>query len=400
MNKKWIFLLLFFIGIFLISVNVEAANLTKNNLTVECIYSDGSLITYSNVNGITSVTRDPAEIVSETEENNNISEFYIINKNSILTDGNWCRAYLLTATKSIKVTEECVVDADGDEDCDDVDPYIVTAGYYKTSSKNNGTITNGEIGNTKPWFYVFVDSDEYNNSPVKNFNRYDLVSERIFLEDDTVLDNLADKNKCYFVKKANQAAGRNSYLTMYIFGNTTLVENNGSITSLGVNKINSCPKSTIYFNDPSRKIDVTKSSPRYVYDFPRFMYKNKQDNSYNQKFEVTTAEENQNAEKGKNACESIPETVKVLKNIIGILQIGVPAFTIVLTSIDIFRMVVAGNLDEELPKRKKSIIIRLIIMLVFIFLPLFINVGLQLLYDNSSWFEKEVGIKDIDCLFE
>ena len=118
------------------------------------------------------------------------------------------------------------------------------------------------------------------------------------------------------------------------------------------------------------------------------------------KYEVTTPPPPDDDQTGKNACEAIPETVKVLKTVIQVMQLGIPAFVIILTSIDIFRMVVSGDLNEELPKRKKVIIIRLIIMLVFFFLPLIINVLLTAAYNSSDWFKKEIGIKDINCLFK
>jgi len=408
--KKILYNTVFCFCLFFVAItSVKAASLNKKDITVECTYSDGSVIISAPINGNISVSRETAQIVTDDDaESNEIAEYVILNKDTVLSSSNTCNAYLIAAQKSVRITEECIPNADPDEkpDCEKVDPYTVTTAYYKTSSSsNNNQITNAEVGKAKHWYDFFTSKEEYANSSVKNAKAYKLVSERIYIENESILDELTDKQKCYYVKKAEQAAGTNSYLNIYIFDNVTLASNNGMITTLvnstGVmQKWKTCNTKTLYFNDPTSKIDVSKSSPKYRYDFPRLGYKTSKSNDYNSKFEYTTTPPPGGDDIGKNACASIPETLKVLKTIISILQIGVPAFVIILTSIDIFRMVVAGNLDEELPKRKKSIIIRLIIMLVFFFLPLFINVGLNLIYTNSDWFRKEVGIKDIKCLFE
>ena len=93
-------------------------------------------------------------------------------------------------------------------------------------------------------------------------------------------------------------------------------------------------------------------------------------------------------------CASIPETVKILAKIIQWAQILVPMIVIIYSGIDIGKIVVAGNVDEELPKRKKGLIIRGIVMMVFIFLPLFIKVLFSTVFDDNF-----LGVGGIDCLF-
>ena len=51
----------------------------------------------------------------------------------------------------------------------------------------------------------------------------------------------------------------------------------------------------------------------------------------------------------------------------------------------------AGNIEEELPKRKKSIVIRLIVMIAFFFLPLIVQLIVSL--------AEGVNILDVSCLF-
>ena len=92
----------------------------------------------------------------------------------------------------------------------------------------------------------------------------------------------------------------------------------------------------------------------------------------------------------------MPNTVIILKQIIGAMQIMVPVLLIILTAVEIGRIVVAGNLEEELPKHKKSIVVRFVVAVAFFFLPLLINLFLRLMYANGF---EVIQISDIDCLF-
>ncbi len=396
MGKKCFLIAIILFLILGFNVSVDAESLNKKSLTVECIYSDGSLIISSSANGKISVSRETSQIVTDNEADaNEIAEYYIVNPDTVINDSGSCRPYIVTAAKSQKMYQQ---ECDTDGNCSNVgDPYWATVAYYKTIDTESGTLTNDEVNNTKSWWDWFTSDEEYGNSEVKNTRTYKLVSEKIFVEDADLLDKATP---CYFVKKATQASGTNTYLTLFLFDNITLVDNNGLVTSLGNKVVDSCPAdgTVIYVNDPFSKIDVSKSSPKYFYDAVRFGYSDKKGGDYQTKYEKTSEVPPNDGESGKNACEEIPETIKVLKRIITILQIGVPIFVILLTSIDIFRIVVAGNVEEELPKRKKSIIVRLIITVIFFFLPLIVNIGLRLLYNSSDWFRKEVGINSIDCL--
>lgn len=90
-------------------------------------------------------------------------------------------------------------------------------------------------------------------------------------------------------------------------------------------------------------------------------------------------------------CDKYPNVAFVLIDIIQIMQILVPGLVIVLTGIEIGRIVVAGNVEEEMPKRKQSMIIRGIVMLAFFFLPYFTQVIIAL--------AEGVSILDVSCLF-
>lgn len=98
---------------------------------------------------------------------------------------------------------------------------------------------------------------------------------------------------------------------------------------------------------------------------------------------------------GENAtsiCDIIPETALILAEIVNYARIIVPAFLIILTGIDISRIVIAGNIDEELPKRKKTIFIRLVVSLVFFFLPLIVGIITAATYG--------VDFGDVSCIWQ
>ena len=90
-------------------------------------------------------------------------------------------------------------------------------------------------------------------------------------------------------------------------------------------------------------------------------------------------------------CDKFPNIAFQLANVINIMQILAPALVIILSGIEIGRIVVAGNIEEELPKRKKSLIIRAIILVVFLFLKLIVSLIISL--------ANGVSINDVGCLF-
>ena len=373
------------------SIKTKSSNdLNKKDITTECIYSDGSLFITSYVDGNQSVSRETSQISTNTSSSNdNISEVSILNNSTKANGTCYSNVSSVVLSKQIKNTD--------DEGNEVGNSYVVNVASYKFGDSAQG-FTYGEVGQKKPWYKIFTTNEEYNSQAVDSgkIKTYSLVSERIYIENEKIL---TQASTCYYVKKSEQAAGSNSYLTFYLFNNITLIENNGMITSY-YSTLGACPTLSIFLNDPSQKIDTSKSSPKYFYKYSRFHYSSVSEEGYEDKYEPTNEPPSNDGQTGKNACESIPQTVKVLKTIIQVMQLGIPAFVIILTSIDIFRMVVADNLTEELPKRKKIIIIRFIIMIVFFFLPLIINVLLNILYNSSSWFKKEVGINNINCLFK
>lgn len=95
---------------------------------------------------------------------------------------------------------------------------------------------------------------------------------------------------------------------------------------------------------------------------------------------------------GTSICDVIPETAVWIALIINYAQIIVPILLIGLTAFDLSRIVLNDNIEEELPKKRKIIIIRLCIAIAFFFIPLFIR-----LIINDSY---GTDFGDVSCLFE
>jgi hypothetical protein len=95
---------------------------------------------------------------------------------------------------------------------------------------------------------------------------------------------------------------------------------------------------------------------------------------------------------GTSICDVIPETAVWIALIIKYLQILVPILLIGLTAFDLSRIVMNDNIEEELPKKRKLIIVRLIVALAFFFIPLFVELIIGKL--------TEVDFGDVSCLFE
>lgn len=95
---------------------------------------------------------------------------------------------------------------------------------------------------------------------------------------------------------------------------------------------------------------------------------------------------------GTSICDVIPKTAVWIALIINYAQIIVPILLIALTAFDLSRLVLNGEIEEELPKKKKLIFVRLGVALAFFFIPLFIKVII-----NDSY---GTDFGDISCLFE
>ena len=107
--------------------------------------------------------------------------------------------------------------------------------------------------------------------------------------------------------------------------------------------------------------------------------------------QVSMAEAKENEQVGTSICDVIPETSLLIATVIYYAGILVPILLIVYTALDIAKLVISGNLEEEIPKKKKAIITRFIVAVVFFFLPIIISIFV------SSEYGTDFG--DVSCLW-
>lgn len=239
---------------------------------------------------------------------------------------------------------------------------------------------------------------------------YNLVSERYILG-----SNMPDPNAVvYYMQPATQAAGINSYISILIYDNVILMKKDDRVTRLegqynlfkGITRNDSDELSKkvpekIFINSPEPQ-QSSDSSSTVSYSFMKNQYvysvSTDRDSKHLNEYIPTDKIEEGELNNGNALCDEIlKETSPILRNVIKGIQILVPVFLIVLTALDIGKIVIAGNIDEELPKRRKIIITRLIIVIAFFFLPVLVRMIVDMLVNSGA--SNTGGIEYIDCLF-
>lgn len=404
MKKIMCFSLFIFGFLFLNVVDVSAANnLSMKNLTLECIYTDGGLYT-SSFSGTNSFGFDKY-VVNRTSYNlegvdnntaNKGSATYVVNNSA---SGNKCHSKLYVTT--INLAGEYV----GDEATGDSDSPV---DYHKFGAKLKAE----DIGASNSWWdYLWPtrggDADLVEKAPVLD---YDLVSERYLMMSTAPEPNAS----VYYMQEAQQAAGTNSYIAILIYDNVILMEKDDRTTRLdgefnlfeGVtrgddNKLSKEVPEEIYINSPEPQVSTNSASAiTYKFNNGQTIYSvaQKKDTTHTNKYTLTDEVDLSNLKKSNALCDEIlKETSPLLSKVIKGVQLLVPIFLIVLTAFDIGKIVIAGNVDEELPKRKKIIVLRFIVAIVFFFLPLFVRMITGWLIDSGA--EHTDQIEYIDCLF-
>lgn len=225
-----------------------------------------------------------------------------------------------------------------------------------------------------------------------------LVAERLY-----VVGDLNESDYSFSYKNVStEAIGSSKYIQLLKRtknGTTTYFAKRGkNITSVSVS--GSDLEEHMCFKEVREEQDTTRADYVIKYSDSRHRMKaatKQSDGSYtcSAGYELYQREEQvcrvDAVDKKPSFCDEYGNTAVVLIQIINIMQIVVPALVIILTGIEIGRIVVAGNVEEELPKRKKMITVRIIIMIVFLFLPVIVNLIINLLEDKT--------IYDVSCLF-
>lgn len=404
MKKIMCFFLFIFVFLFLNVVDVNATSLSMKDLTLECIYSDGGLYT-SSFSGVDDNGQDEY-IVNRTSYNlegvdnntaNKGSATYVVNNSA---NGDKCHSKLYVTTINLAGTYK------GDEETGDSDSPV---DYHKFGSK----LVPSDIGASNSWWdYLWPtrggDADAIEDAkPIV----YGLVSERYLM-----LSTAPEPNATiYYMQEAQQAAGTNSYIAILVYDNVILMEKEGRTTRLdgefnlfeGItrgsdSKLSKEVPEEIYINSPEPQVSANSSSTiTYKFNSGQTIYSisQKKDTTHVNKYTLTDEVNLSNLKKSNALCDEIlKETSPLLSKVIKGIQLLVPVFLIFLTAFDIGKIVIAGNIDEELPKRKKIITLRFIVAVVFFFLPLFVRMITGWLIDSGA--EHTDQIEYIDCLFK
>ena len=410
--KKNIFLI--FIAFIIINISscveVNAQHLSTTHYSLQCIYADGGLYTraYNATSGTYSNNRISYNLRGVDDSSaNQTSNFTFVNNPNYNVQNNdasspynfWkCRPYVYSAVYKYD-NEEGEKDENGTT-------------YYKFTEDTSTTITNEEFGTSETgwqWFWgITSDSEEAANNARADAKRFKLMSYQIVLSDTAPKPNAT----LYYVKRAEQAAGTNKYVTVMIYDNVTIVKSQAFTSAIGTgtfsgvsedaNGVISGAPANIWINEPEPMRDVNGSKISYYFNANQTQWDIKKSaTSGYQKYELTD-EVPPAGGTGANGevCDEMPETTLVLKDIIAYVQILLPVFLIVLTGIDIGRIMLAGNIDEELPKQRKKIVTRFIAAITIFFLPLIVNVLMDLMVDSSDPGTNSGTVKSIRCLFE
>jgi len=401
MKKKILLVLTFILSFLIFTDKAFAARLDFKSYTLECIYEDGGLYTEewsvgqkAFINSRSSYNLAGAQ---KNESNkggynrfsNRIGRTLTYKTSSsslgfgvIEDETTNCANFLYSAS----ITEEGVSTnfyvfgrefTCNNDDCDDFE--LEQGGWCAVWGCKGGTSA-GQIATKTP---------------------YNLVSERYLLGDDYPEPDQI----LYYVMPAEQKIGTPAYIRVYIYENIVLLEKDGRVTRIEDSEKEALKTATapskIYLNSPE-PIPVSDSSSVVNYRFnenqTKYSVSLEKDDTHKYEFVITNPNPNGDDNSGSLCTERLKNTSPVLKSIIQLGQILVPALVIILTALDIGKIVISGNVEEELPKRKKTIINRAIILVVFLFLPLLVKVLLKLMKTSGSDIAK--NIEYIDCLFD
>lgn len=396
---------------------VEADNLNWYGVKVECIYMDGGAYSFSyvqvddsskwfgayepNVNRITYNLVGVDTTKSATSSSVSYINYPVPHISQL--SNHKCEKFLRTGT----ITQK---DDDGNKS---------TKTYYKFSDSEYVIFEpkDFETQETTWWSWFGSWSDIYKEflaiDANSNGSTFELVSERYIITDLAGEPNYT----LTYREKSDQATGSDNYAYIMVYDNAYLLKTKEKTTILETGKkhfsgISVNDKGEVVGIEDNDKICINNPEPfsttdstgvaSHYYKYGQIRYeistgecKGKYDREYilfNKGLGLGDSPDDE-------LCDSImPETSKILKKIIQIAQILVPVLMIALCGLDIGKIVVSGNIEEDLPKQKKKIIARMVVGVSFFFLPLVVMLTLDLLKESGSVEAEDV--KSIECLFE
>lgn len=346
--------------------------------TITCTYSDGSAFTYeySKTDGEFIVNRESSSVSgsSRTSQGAYGSIAFANNNEPINTSTHMCHSNMIfgVLTTKQKVAGE---------------KYEYETTYYKFSDSSSTSFEVSDIldsTNFWTWFFALGENETWQlNNTLKST---ELVSERI-----DVASGAGTPAEYYYKSEPDLKGGNTKYLTIHKYNNAIVLESPDATTLIDQG---SSLDDTIYVNDPSAK--YTQSSSGYVVSYDAVRYQLGSGTKYTR----TLTDESGDGDNRNELCTTImPNTSLVLKRIINIIQLLAPVLLIILCALDLGKIVMAGKLDDELPKQRSKIIRRFIVAVAIFFLPLIVHLLVQFIINANDGKVSE-QIQQIDCLFD
>ena len=405
--KKIIFVLICAF-LFFLQIDTVSAAIDWKGVVVECIYSDGGLYEYSynDYTGKYSTNRYSYSLKGVDSSKSNTTSSIIYSSNS---DGSGVPVYT-SSSSGIPTCKKYAYVATSTSDEDD-DNTTVTYVKYNNSSLGSAPFADADFGES--WYNSFwkkltgtATADKAN----KTATEYELVSENYL-----ITDKAGEPSSVYSYKKESkksgsevtQAVATGTYLTILNFDSVYFIQSNEKTTA----KWSFGKPNVACFNDADPKsYSGNSSTVSYYFDNVRFNGISIDEDEgqscasytgYSRYVYAGEGKMGDDVDTGELCTKIMPQTAKDLAKIIGWVQILVPILLIILSGLDIGRIVVAGNIDEELPKQKKKVIIRFVVAVSIFFLPLILKVLLNTVKVDSGSTDEEIQtIQYIQCIFD
>lgn len=389
----------FVMFLFVSSFDVKAGNFPEGRVTTECIYSDGGIYSFSSSNpDYTAVSpsdmivnRSPYPLDGSNQSQQSIAGdiFYTnlqVNGLPFTCPSQISKYYLESGSDKEKKTEI----------------YIKLGASFEP----------GETLQSTTKCFIFCWNKDSKVDDLNFLTNHKLVSENFLVSKFTGANNIyyyqreskactgeeLKNNKCV----PEQASTTREYITIYVFDNIVLLSKNDRTTRVPNSSIfnRKTPPSTIYINDPSPQTMLGgdgRSVNYFIDKNTTFDVAEIASETFNQRYVMVDDPGGTSDTRREQICDKIPATAKVLRTVIAWIRIAVPVLLILFTSIDITRIVISGNPEEDLPKRKKGIISRMIIAVSIFFLPTIVSLILGMFSNTGDLNTDE--IQAIDCLF-
>ena len=359
--------IIFTIICFLIIDNDVHAIVNKTNAEIECIYANGIVIgmSYDKAAGKnTAYVKEYPIVKTSIIQNDSVHNVSFYDTDAAISE---LSKFTCPSTVSYWIAweknENLTIDSWGEPVDSDIN--VSYRGVYSFGNQKEITKKLSQ----RWWQFWFSDGNySYGISNITGTNiggggdyaTIPLVGERFYLVDDIKEDGYGHTYKT--VINDEQAVGQSVYAQIYngygTEGSMYLLQVGGTITTISAsvaNAQNLCIIPSITLQDSNRgEIEFKISSVRHSVKIAT----NGKCNT-GQLFVRTTETCKATVSEMKDSfCDDFSNTAFLLADIIKIIQILIPILMIILTCIDLGKIVIAGNIEEELPKRKKVILIR------------------------------------------